>query len=496
MHADHSAPPRPAGRAAAPPETAGAISGWMSEARATLTLAWPLVLANLAAVAIHTTDVVMVAGLGAVPLAAAGIGVTLYFQVFMFCEGIAVAVAPMLAHALGANRHSVRDVRRTLRQGAWAVIAIGAIGTVIVMSARPILSGLGLDATLVDPAAHYAAISAIGLVPSLLFMLLRTFIAALERPRAATVITVLAIGSNALCNWVLIHGKLGVPALGLTGAAITSAITNILMATALLGWMLTDRRLRRYRLLGRFWRPDGSRFREVLALGLPISVTLSFEVSLFGTATILMGLIGATESAAYQVALNVSTVTFMVAMGVAQAGTVRVGLAAGAGDAAAARRAGWVALAIGIAWMAAMAAIMVSFPRSIVGLYDPEPDMLAFAVAYLGIAALFQVFDGMQAVAAGILRGYKDTRVPMLLAGFGYWPVGMGAAVLLAFGLDWGGLGLWYGLLAGLAATGAMLMGRFLWISRRPLAPPPGRMPPPGLPPRSQAGGVAVGTDR
>jgi len=448
---------------------------WRAEIRATLMLAWPIALANLASVAIHSTDVLMVSWLGAVPLAAAGIGAVLLFQVHIFCMGLVMAVSPMLAQTLGANRFSVREVRRTFRQGAWAVVAIGLLGTGLVLFVEPLLRLIGLEPQLIGPATSFILAAAPGLIPMLLFQLLRVFISALERPRAATVVTVLAIGTNALCDWVLIYGKFGFPALGLVGAGITSAVTNLLMMGALLVWVLRDRRFRRYRLLGRFWRPDWPRFREVLVLGVPISLTLTFEVSLFGVGTLLMGLIGAVESAAYQVALNIATVTFMVALGIAQAGTVRVGLSVGAGQPTAARRAGWVAVATAVTWMTAMAVLLWLAPRFFAGLYVDAAAgegraVFDLAVIYLGIAALFQIFDGLQVVANGVLRGYKDTRVPMILAGIGYWPVGLGTALLCAFHWQFGGIGVWYGLLTGLIATSVLLLARFVWRAGRTAA--------------------------
>ena len=253
------------------------------------------------------------------------------------------------------------------------------------------------------------------------------------------VVTFLGIGFNALAAYGLIFGTFGLPALGLQGAGIATALTNLLMFLGLLAYVLHDRQFRRYQILGRFWRPDWARLREIFRLGLPIGVTLIMEVGLFASAGFMMGWIGTAELAAHQIALQCAAVTFMVPLGLGQAATVRVGLAAGAGDPAGVRRAGSAALVIGGLFMAAMAILMWTWPAAIIGLFidagnPANATVLQTAVTFLGIAALFQIFDGGQVIGAGALRGLKDTRWPMVFAAIAYWLVGMTMAYGLGFG--------------------------------------------------------------
>ena len=261
----------------------------------------------------------------------------------------------------------------------------------------------------------------------------------------------------------LIFGRLGMPALGLRGAGIAAAMTNCFLFIGLLGYILVDRQFRRFHILGHVWRADWARFREIFRIGLPIGLTLVMEVGLFAAAGFLIGLIGTAELAAHQIALQCASVTFMVPLGLAQAATVRVGLAAGAGDAPGILRAGVAALVLGGAFMLAMAAIMWGAPAAIAGLFidagtAANAAVVDAAVTFLVIAALFQVFDGSQVIGAGALRGLKDTRWPMIFAGVAYWGVGMTLAVGLGFGLGLGGLGIWIGLAAALAVAAALMV--------------------------------------
>jgi MATE family multidrug resistance protein len=235
---------------------------------------------------------------------------------------------------------------------------------------------------------------------------------------------------------------------------------------ALLAFVSLDRRMRRFRLLGRLWRADWPRFMQVWRLGLPIAATLLFEVGVFSGAVYVMGLIGTAELAAHQIAIQCAATTFMVPLGVAQAVTLRVGLAAGAGDRDGVRRAGWTGFALGVGFMAAMAAAISLARWPLVGAFLDlaRPENLraaALAAEFLLVAGLFQLFDGAQVVALGALRGLKDTRAPMLVAGLGYWGIAFPVGVALAFGLGLGGVGIWLGLALGLAAVAALLTRRF-----------------------------------
>jgi MATE family multidrug resistance protein len=447
-------------------------SGWRRESRALLTLSGPIVLTNLGQIAIQTTDVVMIGWLGTEALAASVLGVNLMFVLFLFSIGVVSAVAPMIAQDLGRKPHAVREPRRTVRQAFWVALLLGLPAWVILWNIAPILHLLGQDPSLIGPAEGYAHAAMWGFVPALWFVGLRNFIAALERPRAAMVVMFIGVAFNALADYVLIFGALGFPALGLVGAGVATAISNSFLFAGLIGFILVDRRFRRYHILGRFWRPDWARFRELFRIGLPIGAALIMEVSLFAASGFLVGVISVPQLAAHQIALQCAAVSFMVPLGLAQAATVRVGLAVGRGDPSGVLRAGTAALVIGSAFMLAMALVMWSAPRTIVGLFidaaDPANDAVVHAaVVFLAVAALFQIFDGGQVIGMGALRGLKDTRWPMVFAGIAYWAVGMVMAVGLGFGVGLGGLGIWLGLAAGLAVAAALMIGRFYLLQSR-----------------------------
>lgn len=445
---------------------------WRGETRALVRLSVPLVLTNLGQIAMQTTDVLMIGRLGAVPLAASALAVSVFFMLFIFGMGIVMATAPMIAQDLGRRPSAVREPRRTVRQGFWAATAVGLLSMLVLWQIGPVLDAIGHRPELIAGAEAYTHAAMWGVLPALWFIVLRNFTAALERARPAMVITLIGIAVNAAADYVLIFGAFGVPALGLVGAGAATAVSAGFLFVGLLAFILIDRRLRRYYILGRFWRADWRRFRDVFGLGLPIAITLTFEVGLFATAAQLMGLIGVAELAAHLIAIQIASVTFMVPMGLGQAATVRVGLAVGRGDTAGILRAGVLALGLGTGFMALTALLMVTLPYALVGLFldvtaPANAAVVELAVAFLIIAALFQIVDGGQAIGAGALRGLKDTRWPMVFAGVGYWLVGLGGGIWLAFGRDLGGTGIWYGLAAGLAVAAVLMIGRFTLLHSR-----------------------------
>jgi multidrug resistance protein, MATE family len=445
---------------------------WRQETRALTALAVPIVLTNIGQVAIQTTDVVLIGWLGPEALAASVLGVNIMFVLLLFSIGVVAATAPMVAQDLGRRRHAVREPRRTIRQGLWVALALGLPALLLLWNIAPILHLLRQDPALIPGAEAYVHAAMWGFVPGLWFVVLRNFIASLERPRAGMVIMLIGVTFNAIAAYGLIFGRLGLPALGLRGAGIAAALTNVFLFVGLLGYILVDRQFRRFHILGYFWRADWARFREIFRIGLPIGMTLVMEVGLFAAAGFLMGLIGTAELAAHQIALQCASVTFMVPLGLAQAATVRVGLAAGAGHAQGVLRAGITALLMGSLFMLAMATVMWTAPAAIAGLFIDATDpanaaVIRAAVLFLAIAALFQIFDGGQVIGAGALRGLKDTRWPMAFAAMAYWGVGMSLAVGLGFGLGWGGLGIWIGLAASLAVAAALMVARFIALQRR-----------------------------
>ena len=442
---------------------------WTSDVRATLSLALPLIAMNLSQVAINATDVIMMGWLGPEALAAGALGSNLYFAMMIFGIGLVTAASPLAAAELGRRRHAVREVRRTIRQAIWAGATLCLPFWFVLWNTEPLLVFLGQEPALAALAADYTRALQWALLPAFVYVVLRIFISALERPRWAFVISFLAIPVNAFANWCLIFGNFGAPALGLQGAGLGSVLTGIFMLTALGLVVSLDRRFRRYYIFGRFWRADWARYRDIWRLGLPIGMTLAFEVLVFNAAVLLMGLFGASALAAHSIALQIAAITFMIPLGFSQAVTVRVGLAYGAGDRAAITRAGWTPFVMGVAFMALMALVMILFPQFLIGVFldagKPEnADVIRLAISFLAIAALFQVFDGAQVIAAGMLRGLQDTRVPMIYAAVGYWLIGLSAGVVLAFPMELEGTGIWLGLAAGLAAVSLLMIRR--WIRR------------------------------
>ena len=445
---------------------------WRDEIRATVSLAWPLILTNVSQSLIQATDVLLLGRVGARTLAAAQLGVNLFVAFLIFGMGLVMAASPMMAKQLGMRRHSVRDVRRTVRQAMWAATAITLPFWLVLWNTEPILVAMGEDPGLSADAGRFAHTLQWAMLPALYYLVLRSFVAALERPAWSLVVGLGGVACNALVNYSLIFGRFGMPRLGLTGAGIGTTTTNIFMFLAMAIIVTRHRRFRRYHLFGRFWRADWERFREIWRVGLPIAVTLALEITVFNAAVFLMGLIGAESVAAHAIALQCAALTFMVPLGLSQAATVRVGLAFGRRDWEGIARAGWTAFALGVSFMALMALTMLSFPHQLVALFlnlaDPaNRAVIPLAVSFLFVAALFQIFDGAQAVGAGMLRGLQDTKVPMAYAATGYWVIGLSLAIWLAFDRGWQGVGIWTGLAAGLAIVAILMLAR--WLRRERL---------------------------
>jgi MATE family multidrug resistance protein len=276
------------------------------------------------------------------------------------------------------------------------------------------------------------------------------------------------IAVNAILSWSLIFGHFGLPRLGLVGGGLGSTLTWLVLCGALIAVTSTDRRFRRFRLFGHWWRFDAQRTLAMVRLGGPIGLTMALEMGVFALAAYFMGWIGAPAVAAHAVALQLAALTFMVPLGLGQAATVRVGLALGRRDQAGITRAGWTAWVIGVGFMGVMAFVMWSVPRELITLFLKDVPanavVIALAVSFLRVAAAFQLVDGAQVIGAGMLRGLHDTRWPLLFALVGYWVVGLGIGAWLAFARDWKGVGIWVGLASGLAAVAALMLAR--WILR------------------------------
>ena len=460
----HTAPPL-----AEAPATAG------QELRALVRLAGPLVAANLLQMAVFAVDVIFVARLGATEFAAATLGVFLFNLLAFALIGLGGAAEPIIAAALGRRVGAVREVRRTFRMALWLVALAGLPVIAILLSGGALFRLAGQDPAVAARAGDFLRIMALAVIPAAAAGLMRLTAAALGRPGYVFLVTAAGLAVGIVANWLLVFGNSGFPALGLEGSAIASVAVSVAMLAAYAVVLRADRRLRRYRLFGRWWRADWGQLARVARLGLPIALTWTFEGGLFGGVALLMGLIGVAEVAAHAVALNIAAFAFQVPFGIAQAATIRVGLAYGARDAAWVGRAGRVALLLGTGVMAFSAALIWAIPGPLVGIYlDPGPATAAtaaLAARFLAVAAVFQLVDGAQAVAQGVLRGIQDTRVPMVIALFGYWVVGFGMSVLLGFRTPLAGVGVWWGLAIGLAVVAVLLIRRWSARARLGLLP-------------------------
>ncbi len=449
---------------------------WRTEFRTMALLAGPLILSNITMSLINATDVILLGRLSAHALAASALGVNFAMACAIFCMGVITASAPMMASEIGANPYSVRDVRRTFRQSMWVATSVVSPVWVILWNAEAIFLALGQETTLARDAALFVSAYQWSILPFIGFVILRNFVSALGKPVWALVVSLLSVVVNAVLNWALIFGEIGLPALGIWGAGIGSTITNIIMFSGLALIVSFHPKFRRYHLFGRFWRPDWPRYAQVWRLGLPIGITMGLEGAVFTGAVFLMGLINAQSVAAHAIALQIAALTFMVPLGLAQATTVRVGIGYGRKDPKAIHRSGWAGFILGVGFMSVMALVMWLFPRVLVGIFlnleDPaNAKVVSLAVSFLFIAAIFQIVDGAQVVGAGMLRGLHDTTVPMYFALFGYWVVGIGVGAGLAFWVGLEGFGVWIGLASGLAVVSVLMIRRWQARARLGLLP-------------------------
>jgi MATE family multidrug resistance protein len=451
-------------------------STWRGELAATLRIAAPLALANLLQMLVYAIDVIFVARLGEEALAASSLSISL-FGLMMWCfSGLTGMVAALIAAELGRKRHAVREVRRSARMALWLAAACGGFGMIVCWFGHAIMVLAGQDPHIAALAGGFLRVIMWAMVPMIAANVLRSVISALGRPVYATAITALAVGISALANYSFVFGHFGAPAMGLRGSALASVVTGVFGFVAYVVAIRADRRLRRYRLFGNWWRAEWQRFGELVRTGLPVAGTILAEAGLFSGAAFLMGLIGASQLAGHTIALQVAALAFQIPFGIGQAATIRVGYHYGARDREALGRAGWVAIVLGTGFMALTASLMTFAPKLVLGIYvDTEAAqntaLMGFAVQFMVVAAAFQLFDGLQAVAAGALRGLQDTRTPMLIALFGYWVPGLGTAVWLGFFTPLGGLGVWIGLMVGLVVVALLMLQRWMRRARLGLVP-------------------------
>ncbi|SPF81567.1 MATE family efflux transporter [Pseudoprimorskyibacter insulae] len=439
--------------------------------RALLVLGLPLIGGHLAQFAIGLTDTIMLGWYGVAELAALTLATTWFFVLFLLGSGFAWAVMPMVA-----SFHAEQDqqsVRRATRMGLWLSGFFFCAALPLMLWSRPIFLALGQAPDLAEMAQTYLRIAGLGMLPALGVMVLKSYLAALERTQTIFWITVGAAVLNGVANYILIFGNFGAPELGIRGGALASLMTSLLSFAAVVVYAV--RILPEHALFQRFWRADGEMLRRVFQLGWPIGLTNLSEVGLFASSAFMVGWLGTVPLAAHGIALQVATATFMIHLGLSNAATVRAGAALGRRDVAGLTRGAKVAsmtsLMIAVVASTAFFAIPEVLIRPFLDPAEPKLDeIMLIGTGLLALAALFQMFDGAQVIALGLLRGVQDTRVPMIMAATAYWVIGLPAGYVLAFVAGLGAKGIWIGLVLGLSAAAVMLLWRF-WRHSVPALP-------------------------
>ena len=425
-----------------------------------LALATPVVMAELGWVAMGIVDTIMVGGLGAEAIGAVGLSSMLLLAVGVFAMGLLLGLDPLVAQAFGARR--LDECHRWLIDGLWLSVLVMPPMIAFLFGMNATLDRWGLPAGVLLLARPYLAILTWSLVPLLFYVAFRRYLQAMNVVRPVMFALVAANLVNAAANWILIHGHFGAPAMGVRGSAYATLAARIFMAAWLLIVILRHEAHVTPGLRDTPLGLDLSRVRRLFVLGFPAAGQMVLEVGVFAAATALAGRVSANALAAHLIAMNFAAVTFMVPLGVSSAAAVRVGQAVGRRDPYGAASAGWTAIAIGVGFMSSAAIVFLAMPRGLIRLFTNDAAVLETGVSLLFVAAVFQLFDGLQGVTTGALRGLGDTRTAMLWNLAGHWLVGLPLGYLLCFRWGLGVVGLWWGLSVGLFICGVALL--WVWI--------------------------------
>lgn len=436
------------------------------ELRALWKLGGPLVVNFLAVAGMSFADTVMAGRLGPRDLAAVAVGGSVWMLGFIFCLGFLMALSPIIAQHYGAGRLAM--IGRYTCQGFWLSQVLGVSVLILVWFAvQPAFAAINIDVAFRDLTSGYVKAIYLGLPAMTVFLVLRFTTEGIGVTRPVMYVSLFSLVCNVFLNYVLMYGKFGLPALGAVGCGVASAITMWLMTITLAVYVF---RHPRYKPLNIFARVAPIRwpiFKEVLSLGWPIMITISTESGLFAAISILIGTLGVTVAAAHQIALNFASTMFMIPLALSAAITVRVGHELGAGNVQAARFAGWVGIVFCGMFMSIAATLMLLFRHSVVRLYTTDADVQAIAISLLFMAAMFQVSDGIQIGSAGALRGYRDTRGPMVINTFAYWVLGFPCAYLAAKVFMLEPRYIWAALVLALTVSAVMLTLRFRALAAR-----------------------------
>ncbi len=432
--------------------------------RAMVSLAGPVVLAQLSQMSMGFIDTVMVGRLGPEQLGAVGIGSAFYFVFMVFSFGIVAAVGPLVAHAHGAG--DTEEVGASVGAGAWIAAGLTVVAMVLYWNIGPLIGAFAPSTLTRELAVEYVRAMSFGFLANMVFSALRAFTDGIGRTRVAMTISFIAVFINVAANWILIYGHLGAPRLGAAGAGYATAIVRWAMLAMMLYYIVTTWEFRQYLFIEHARTFTPRRIGHILRLGVPIGAGHSMENGVFAMVSLLMGTIGTVALAAHQVAINLAAFTFMVPLGISIAVSTRVGQAMGRREPDSARRSGQVGIALGGAVMSATALVFLALRHILPHLFTDDPAVVDYAASLLLVAGAFQVSDGLQVTAMGALRGLKDTARPMLTNLFSYWLVGLPVGYVLAFEFDLSGVGLWWGLTLGLSLAAMLHTLRFLRLAR------------------------------
>jgi MATE family multidrug resistance protein len=432
---------------------------WRRELRAMVALAVPVVLSELGWMLQGIVDTIMVGRLGPAAIGAVAVGNAVYYTPSLFGIGLLLGLDTLVSHAYGREDHDA--CHHWLAQGVYLACIVSPPLMILLAAASLVFTHVGISPEVAGPAGSYLRVLVWGTLPLLLYGGARRYLQGVGQVRVVTVTFVLANLLNWVGNWVLIYGKLGFPAMGVRGSALSTVIARVSMAAALLGFAWRYERSRGHPLFARWGRPSALKIRQLVRLGAPAAGQILLEVGAWNLATFSAGFLTPVELATHTIALSYASLTYMVPLGVSAAAAVAVGHAIGAGDAARARRAGWLALGLGTGFMVLAGIVLFVAPRPLIALYTSDPRVMAVGPTLLWIAAAFQIFDGIQTVSTGALRGLGETRVPMFANLVGYWVLGLPLGFVLCFVLKEGVFGLWIGLTLALVVIASALLRRW-----------------------------------
>ena len=434
------------------------------ELRAIASMSLPIISAQLLQVGMGVTDTLMAGRINPLALAAVALGTSMWFFVFIVGLGLMLALTPIISHHVGANKHPL--IREELRQGIWLALALSIILILLLWLMASLMPHLGIDEKITTETHAYLRWIGWSLPFTCLYLVPRFLNESMGHTMPMLWIQLLLLPLHILGNYLLMFGNFGFPAMGAAGGALATGIAQTVGCLALYGYTLRTPRYAKYDLRSRITPPDWKHIAAIVRLGIPISIGMMMESGMFTATALLMGRFGVDAVAGHQIAINIASLTFMIPLGISSALTVRVGQALGAGDRLDARYRGRMGIALCGAFMSLSAVVLWTTGEFLASLYTPNQQVVAVAAQFLVYAAIFQLVDGMQVGAMGVLRGYRDTKVPMLVTVFCYWVIGMGLSLGLGVFGPMGPAGLWVGLVGGLAVAALTLNIRFYRLTR------------------------------